>query len=125
MTQPEAEGSASPPSLPTSDRTPRRVFVLLAMLLLTATACDGPGPVTPTEIRWRWRHGKLMDIVATAKGVSVVVACPVEHGLDVVARFEILTRVVREFERRDPLQHRDTLAFLSWRHFQEAGAIKP
>ncbi|MDP2345353.1 MAG: hypothetical protein Q8O67_30695 [Deltaproteobacteria bacterium] len=76
-------------------------------------------------MRWRWTHGSVLEATATAEGVDVVVACPAEHGEGVVARFRVLTREVREFERRDPLQRRDTLSFMAWRRCQEAAPQKP
>ena len=67
-----------------------------------------------------------MQATVVSEGVDVVVACPIEeHGPGVVARFRVLTREVREFERRDPLQRRDTLSFLAWRRCAEAAPKKP
>ena len=62
----------------------------------------------------------MLEATATNEGVDVVVACPFEHGAGVVARVTVLTREVREFERRDPLQRHDVLSFLAWRRCQEA-----
>jgi hypothetical protein len=95
----------------------------LPALLLLLASCEGPGPLTPAELRWRWHHGTLLEVTAVANGVDVVVACPKEHGAGVVARFRVLSREVREFERRDPLGRRDTLAFIAWRRCQEAAEL--
>jgi hypothetical protein len=96
---------------------------LLASLSL-AEACDGPGPLTGDEVRWRWRHGKITALNVVADGVTVSVACPAEHGEGITATVTLLTREVREFERRDPLLRRDPFQFVAWRRCQEAADLK-
>jgi hypothetical protein len=96
---------------------------LLASLSL-AEACDGPGPLTGDEVRWRWRHGKITALSVVADGVTVSVACPAEHGEGVTATVTLLTREVREFERRDPLLRRDPFQFVAWRRCQEAADLR-
>lgn len=91
------------------------------MALLTTTtaasACDGPGPLTSGEVRWRWRHGTILEAHEVADGVDVVVACPPPHAT--TARFRIVTREVRIWERRDPLGARDPIEFAGWRRCEE------
>jgi len=96
---------------------------LLASLSL-AEACDGPGPLTEAEVRWRWGHGEILSVDVVDDGVTVVVACPAEHGDGVTASVRLLNREVREFERRDPLLRRDPFQFVAWRRCQEAADLK-
>jgi hypothetical protein len=83
--------------------------------ILLAEGCGGPGPLTPGEVRLLWRHGALREVVAVDGGVRIVVECPPEHGPGLSATLTLLTREVREFERRDPLMRRDPLQLVAWR----------
>ena len=56
--------------------------------------------------------------------MTVSVACPAEHGEGVTATVTLLTREVREFERRDPLLRRDPFQFVAWRRCQEAADLR-
>jgi hypothetical protein len=92
-------------------------------LLALAEGCDGPGPLTPAEVRWRWQHGSIRRLEVVDGGVRVEVTCPAEHGLvdgqGVTATVVLLTREVREFERRDPLLRRDPFRMVAWRRCQD------
>jgi hypothetical protein len=58
-------------------------------------------------------------------GVALIIDCPAEHGVGVVATVTLLTREVREFERRDPLLRRDPFEFVAWRRcHDEAEALR-
>lgn len=81
--------------------------------------CGGPGPLTPLEVRWRWQHGTLRTTEVVDGGVRATFTCPADHGLvdgrPVDATVVLLTREVREFERRDPLLRRDPFRMVAWR----------
>lgn len=95
------------------------MLLALGLLLPVIEGCGGPGPVTPAEVRWRWQHGDIEQLEVVDGGVRVTVRCPAEHGLvdgkGVVTSITVLTREVREFERRDPLLRRDPFRMVAWR----------
>lgn len=98
-------------------------------LLGLAEGCGGPGPLTPAEVRWRWQHGSIERLEAVDGGARIDLVCPDEHGLvdgrGVNATVVLLTREVREFERRDPLLRRDPFRMVAWRRCQdEADRLK-
>jgi len=107
-----------------------RVVKLLAWTtsLALAEGCGGPGPLTPLEVRWRWQHGAIRQIEVVDGGVRVAFSCPVEHGLvdgqPVEASAVLLTREVREFERRDPLLRRDPFRMVAWRRCADEAEFK-
>lgn len=90
--------------------------------------CPGPGPLTPLEVRWRWQHGTLRSTDAVDGGVLVSFTCPADHGLidgrPVEATVTLLTREVREFERRDPLLRRDPFRMVAWRRCDDEVEFK-
>ena len=99
----------------------RKVVSVVAWMtsLTLAEGCGGPGPLTPLEVRFRWQHGAIREVEVVDDGVRVSFSCPVEHGLvggqPVEASAVLLTREVREFERRDPLLRRDPFRMVAWR----------
>jgi len=90
--------------------------------------CGGPGPLTPLEVRWRWQHGALQQIDTVDGGVRVTFTCPAEQGVvdgqPVAATVVLLTREVREFERRDPLLRRDPFRMVAWRRCADEVELK-
>lgn len=90
--------------------------------------CGGPGPLTPLEVRWRWQHGTLRSTEIVDGGVRATFTCPAEHGLvdgqPVDATVVLLTREVREFERRDPLLRRDPFRMVAWRRCADEVALR-
>ena len=112
----------SPSTRTTQFATAAATTALTTMLL---TACDGPPPLSPEEVQRRWRHGQLIDAVQAGDDVDVVVVCPAAEAAapststSVTARFRLVSREVRLWERRDPLGHRDPLAFMAWRRCAE------
>ena len=96
----------------------------VVLALTSVEGCDGPGPLTAAEVRWRWRHGSIRSLEVIDDGVALTIDCPAEHGVGVVATVTLLTREVREFERRDPLLRRDPFEFVAWRRcHDEAEAL--
>jgi hypothetical protein len=96
------------------------------LLLVLASGCDGPGPLRTGEVRWRWTHGDILEAKDVDDGVWINLACPSEHGIGVQAEFTVLTREVREFERRDPLlRRRDPLQLVAWRRCSDAALVQP
>ena len=52
-------------------------------------------------------------------GVRVVVDCPADVHGPARATITLLTREIREFERRDPLLRRDPFHLVAWRRCSE------
>ncbi len=103
--------------------TPTAAVTMSSLLLLALAACNGPGPLRSAELRWRWTYGTIIETKDVDDGVWVHLACPADVGDAISTSFTVLTREVREFERRDPLlRRRDPLQLVAWRRCVDAAA---